>query len=226
MEPRSGIIICLLYELPHPITVLENPPSKDDFKKMIKAKVTSYWETKLRGEASLLPSLKYFHPEHMYLTKPHPIWSTAGSNPHEISKAVQQARFISGRYRCASLTKHWSNYNREGYCSSPTCTNEAETIEHILLKCESYIHCRRRLISLWLTTKNRVVLNLVLEAFTSESEYLVQFLLDCSVLPKVISASQTYGPIILHELFYLTRSWCFSIHRQRMRILGRWNFQS
>ena len=54
--------ICLMYELPHPLTVLENPPSKDDYKKLIKAKVVSYWEIKLRGESSLLPSLKYFHP--------------------------------------------------------------------------------------------------------------------------------------------------------------------
>ena len=90
--------ICLMYALPHPITILEQRPSKEEFKKQVKAKVVSYWEVQLRGESSLLPSLKYFHPEFMSLTKPHPIWSTTGSNPYEISKAIQQARFLSGRY--------------------------------------------------------------------------------------------------------------------------------
>ena len=92
-----------MYDLPHPLIILENPPNKDVMKKYVKAKIVSYWELKLRGEASLLPSLRYFQPERMSLTKPHPIWLTAGSNPHEISKAVQQARLLSGRYRSASL---------------------------------------------------------------------------------------------------------------------------
>ena len=217
--------ICLLYELPHPLTILEQKPSKQTFKKEVKAKVVSYWETKLRGEASLLPSLKYFHPEYMNLTKPHPIWSTAGSCPYEISKAVQQARFLSGRYRCANLTKHWSSSNSEGYCASATCYKQAETIEHILVQCRSYSDCRRRLLSLWLSTPNGVVLKLVREALGSDTDYLVQFILDCSVLPHVIRETQLHGPEILHILFHLTRSWCFSIHRQRMKNLGRWNFQ-
>jgi hypothetical protein len=69
--------ICLIYQLPHPILILDDPPNKEAFKKLIKAKVVDYWERKLRGEASLLPSLAYFKPEYMSLTKPHPIWSTA-----------------------------------------------------------------------------------------------------------------------------------------------------
>ena len=217
--------VCLLYELPHPLTILEEKPSKKSFKKQVKARVVSYWEIKLRGESSLLPSLKYFHPEYMNLTKPHPIWSTAGSSAYEISRAVQQARFLSGRYKSASLTKHWSSNNREGYCGvSTTCYNQPETIEHILVQCSAYSECRQRLYSLWLSTQNIVAHNLVCEALSSDTEYLVQFLLDCSVLPHVISATQSHGPEILNILFHLTRSWCFSIHRQRMKMLGRWNF--
>ena len=217
--------ICMMYGLPHPLVILKQKPSKESFKKLVKAKVVSYWENRLRGESNLLPSLKYFHPEFMNLTKPHPIWSTAGSNPYEISKAIQQARFLSGRYRSADLTRHWSPHNREGYCALPTCFKQSETIEHILVHCESYSDCRRRLCSLWLSTQNKVILKLIIDALTSDTEYLVQFLLDCSVLPNVIRATQIHGAEIMHSLFYLTRSWCFSIHKQRMRALGRWNFQ-
>ena len=163
--------ICLMYALPHPLVILKQKPSKETFKKLVKAKVVSYWEKQLRGESNLLPSLKYFHPEFMNLTKPHPIWSTAGSNPYEISKAIQQARFLSGRYRSANLTKHWSTHNREGFCASSTCFRQAETIEHILVQCVAYSDCRRRLCSLWLSTPNKVIYELISDALTSDTEY-------------------------------------------------------
>ena len=102
-----------MYALPHPISVMESPPSKDEFKKLATANVLSYWEKKLRGEAALLPSLKYFKPEFMSLKAPHLLWQTAGSNPYEVAKDIEQARFLSGRYRSACLERHWSTIGKE-----------------------------------------------------------------------------------------------------------------
>ena len=216
--------LCLIYQLPHPIVILDFPPNREAFKKLIKSRVVDYWERKLRGEALLLPSLLYFKPEYMSLTRPHPIWSTAGSNPYEVSKAVQQARFLSGRYRSEYLSRHWTS-NKEGYCLSPTCNKELEDVEHILIHCKAYRDCKSRLYSLWLSSANLVVKQIVIEALSNEKSYLLQFIIDCSVLPSVIKAVQAHGHGILDDLFYLTRTWCFSIHRQRMKMLGRWNFQ-
>ena len=161
----------------------------------------------------------------MSLRKPHPIWSTAGSNPYEVSKAIQQARFLSGRYRSACLERHWKSGNREGFCQAPTCTDELETVKHILTECEAYNRCKNSIYSLWFSETNPNVIELVVEALTSDKYYLLQFILDCSALPNVIRATQTHGDIILDKLFYLTRTWCFSVHRERMKMLGRWNFQ-
>ena len=162
----------------------------------------------------------------MSLTKPHPIWTTTRSNPYEVSKAIQQARLLSGRYRSKALVSNWNPQNREGYCLSTSCNQVKETVEHILLECQAYNEQKSKMYSLWLSTKNPVVYQLVLEALSSDKSYLLQFLLDCSVLPPVIRATQTRvgRQTILNELFYLTRTWCFSIHKKRMKILGRWNF--
>ena len=218
----------LLYQLPHPLSILENAPNMESLKKLIKAKNTDrdHWELKLRGEASLLSSLINFKPEFLSLTKPHPIWTTAYSNPYEVSKAIQQARFLSGRYRSQALASHWTPQNKEGYCLSTTCFKVKETVEHILLGCQAYNEQKSKMYSLWLSAKNPVVYQLVLEALSSDKSYLLQFILDCSVLPPVIRATQTRveRQTILNELFYLTRTWCFSIHKKRMKILGRWNF--
>ena len=158
----------------------------------------------------------------MNLKTPHLIWRTAGSNPYEVSKAIQQARFLSGRYRSADLEKHWTN-NKNGICQN--CFDSVETVEHILISCSAYQETKQKLYSLWLSTKLPVVYELILTALSSEKNYLLQFLLDCSVLPTVIRAAQDHGYEVYKELFYLTRTWCFSIHRQRMKSLGRWNFQ-
>ena len=216
--------ICLQYNLEHPLVILENPPSKEKFKKTIKSHVINYWENKLRSEASPLLSLSHFHPAFMSLTKPHPIWSSVGSNPYEVTKAIQQARFLSGRYRTENLASHWSN-NPNGYCQVQPCVTTVETVMHILVDCDSFIETRRNLCNLWLSCADSNVLLLVVEALSNSAEYFLQFILDCSVLPSVIRATQLYGSSVLEQLFYLTRTWCYTIHRKRMKILGRWNFQ-
>ena len=66
--------------MPHPLALLERPLSRERFKKLAKSLVISYWEVKLRGEAALLPSLKYFKPEFHSLPTPHPTLWTPGSN--------------------------------------------------------------------------------------------------------------------------------------------------
>ena len=57
------------YQLPHPLHLLDYPPTKEAFKRLVNAKVLDFWERKLRLEASFLPSLAHFKPEfHSLLT--------------------------------------------------------------------------------------------------------------------------------------------------------------
>ena len=43
--------------------------TKEQFKKLVKSKVIDYWQTQLRKEAEVLPSLPYFFTNFMSLTK-------------------------------------------------------------------------------------------------------------------------------------------------------------
>ena len=50
-----------------------------------------------------------------------------------------------------------------------------------------------------------------------------QFLVDCSVLPEVIAVGQVLGDkLVHHHLFRVSRTWCYTLHRDRLKILGRW----
>ena len=95
--------LCYQYNLPHPLTLLNQPPTKDSFKHLVKSNIAQYWQNKHRsaihrGEQNELTSLKYFKPEYMSVTRPHPILSTT-ANSYDVNKMCVQLRMLSGRYR-------------------------------------------------------------------------------------------------------------------------------
>ena len=155
----------------------------------------------------------------MSLSSPHPIWTTCGNNPFEVHKAIIQARFLSGRYRCDSLVSHFSPGN------SPQCSICTEksigSIEHILLHCSSLQPSRTQLLknlksSTTISDQSKQIIN---HYFTLPTKLNVQLLLDCSVLPEVISLNDNN---IKEEIFRFTRTWCYSMHRRRLQLQGKW----
>ena len=213
--------LCQQYGLPPALTLLISPPPKLQLKNLIKKKVTDFWESKLRDEAQNLSSLAFFKPEYHSLSSPHPIWSSAGSSPYETKKAVVQARMLSGRYRTEKLRRHWS-INQGGYCLLPTCTQQCEDLQHILLLCPSLKEARDRVWAMWSNhLSDKPHISDCVHHYTKEQDDShIQFLLDPSVLPHIISLTQEYGNSVLQTLFYLTRTFCYSVHRARLKLLG------
>ena len=209
-----------LYQLPHPLVLLHNPLSKTSFKSLVKSKVCDYWEDKLRKLALPLTSLRYFHPNFMSLLKPHPLWTTCGSNSFEVSKAIIQAKLLSGRYRTDSLLHHFGVLD---ILKCSLCHEECDgSLEHLLVQCKSLSDCYE--------TQMNMIRNLspnsrkIVENAKSESVvFFVQLLLDPSSLPDVIRENQNDKTNqILSEIFKFSRTWCYNIHVRRMKHLGRW----
>ena len=121
--------LCYKYDLPHPLKLLHQPPKQETFKSLIKAKVTDFWQQKLREHAAPLTSLRYFHANFMSLAHPHPMWSVA-TDSYSVNKIIVVARMLSVRFRCGSLVRHFSA-SETGLCK--LCGTETEDIEHILI---------------------------------------------------------------------------------------------
>ena len=220
--------ICEQYGLPQPLQLLQCPLPKMSFKRLVKKRVTDYWEQLLRAEAAdpRYSSLLFFNPRFMSLSSPHPIWTTAGSSPAQVAMATVQAQMLSGRYRSESLCRHWSK-NRNGFCLLPGCEGLVEDLPHILSSCSGLASIREKLVRFTLDycTNSAPVLNdLVTSLCKPQNPNFIQFLLDCSCLPEVISAAQVYGDGVLAHLFRISRTWVYSLHRTRLKKLGRWNF--
>ena len=204
--------LCCKYDLPHPITLLTQPQTKNQFKSLIKSKITDYWQSNMRARAAELKSLRYFKPEYMSLLRPHPMWSVA-TDSYSVNKSVTVARMLSGRYRCGSLTRHFSPANT-GLCE--LCSEEVESLEHILVpKCpvlsrkkESLIEYARNLLANNKTASE--IFELYIESKNEEA--FVQFILDPTVCPEVISAKSNN----IHEpLLRISATWCHSMHKIR-----------
>ena len=218
---------CSKYSLPDPLSILNNPPRKQVLKKLIKSKVMEFWEANLRLTSSSLPSLEFFKCQFYSLSKPHPIWTSAGSNPYEVERAICQARMLSGRYRTCWFSRHWSG-DKTGSCSLPTCKQSPVpgTLSHILVDCLDLQPARSRVFRMWSDyLKNNPILIPIISKYTigDAKDQIVQFLLDCSVLSDVISLRQRFGMVVYDSLFHLTRSYCFSLHKSRLKLLGKWN---
>ena len=218
--------LCLQYGLPHPMKLLQSTLTKHQYKSMTTKAVVNYWEMKLRADAGPLTSLQYFHPEFMSLVHPHPIWRTSGTSPYQISMSQVQATMLSGRYRTELLCSNWSS-NTSGCCQTPSCRdlNIPEDLQHILVECGSLQSTRNSLMSFTKDiSRGCPEINHIVEKYCSliHPDF-VQFLLDCSVLPEVIQTQQQCGSqAILNQLFRITRTWCFCLHKARLKVLNRW----
>ena len=143
-------------------------------------------------------------------------------NPYQARGARIQALFLTGRYRSDCLCRFWSG-NRLGYCLLEPCNSSKlyGDIEHILLSCAALTEVRRRLLRYSADyVKQKPVLKQICEAYLQpdNTALCMQFLLDCSVLPRVISAAQLYGEIIHFHLFRISRTWCRSLHTARRKL--------
>ena len=158
----------------------------------------------------------------MSLTRTHPLWTTTSASLSKVVMATIQVLFLSGRYRMQALVSHWTGGSDE--CQlSPSC-NTREDIVHILQHCSALNHTRDRLNTFTASycTSHPMIASIVHRYCNLRCRLFVQFLLDCSVIPEVVRAVQTHGQQILIDLFNITRMWVYALHRDRLKILGRW----
>ena len=212
--------LCSQYDLPSPLQLLDNPQPKETFKKLIKTKVTEYWQALLRVEVSPLRSLQYFKPELYSLTKAHYMWTSAASNPFECSKSTILARMVSGRYRTEVLCRHWSN-NKEGNCRAASCHQTPGTLEHLLVVCPALETVRERQFSMWLerSVMYPTLHSTVRDVLASNEAAKVQFILEPLAFPQLANCYQMHGQRFIEQLSYLTRTFAFYIHREYQKIL-------
>ena len=103
-----------------------------------------------------------------------------------------------------SLCRHWDLNNREGYCLLCKSLNPTlGSIEHFLLSggCPALVEARLTMMSFIQSylVPCPYLLNLLKSCWEVDDSATMQFLLDCSVLPTIISASQELSEPVLED---------------------------
>ena len=217
--------LCFQYNLPHPLLLLADPPSKQNFSSLVRLNVLDFWQVKLRADARKLElsSLKYFRPQYMSLSTPHLLWTTCGSSSYELNKACIQAKYLSGRFRTEKLLSHFKTGNSE-FCQLHPETETVGDLHHHLLDCPSLATSRARIFVYWdkISLTSPECQPILLKMKTTNPEEFIQFILDCSVLPEIVAAAQLHGDHIYSSLFKATRTYCYTIYRARLNLLDQW----
>ena len=137
----------------------------------------------------------------------------------------RQARYLSGRARVETLTKHWDPSNKEGLC--PLCreiTPSLGTMEHLFLSggCPALVDARLQMLSfIQAYMVPRPYLLPFMKSYWGVSDSLtMQLLLDCSILPEVIQATQEASHPVMSDLFYLTRTFITKLHYTKQRLIS------
>ena len=219
--------LCSKYNLPSPINLLSQPLKKESYKSMVKNNIFNFWETKYQEEAEAKPSLTYFKPRFHSLRHPHPLWTTCNNNSFEVNKSVVVARLLSGRYLSDWHCRHWSTENSAGICVLCPDKNTPGTMEHMLVAC-SALEDKRTLLRKHIheQTEDNLELRAVITAemsSTASTSNTVQFLLDPSVVLRVQDSVHN-NKFTLQEVFAITRTYCYALHRRRLQMIGRFNF--
>ena len=195
---------------------------KDNFKALVKSKVIDYWEKRLRSESEDKTSLSFFQPNFLSLKKPHPILTSCSSNPFEVNKALVQCKMLSGRYRSDWLCRYWSKTNKDGHCS--LCLAPQGDLQHMLTSCSTLAPKRKELVTFWFnqSEEDQVLRKLLETKLSASCQELTQFLIDPSPDPDFIIGRQQ-NEFDLNQVFHLTRTFCYGIHRRKLQLCGLLN---
>ena len=131
------------------------------------------------------------------------------------------ARILSGRYQSCWLRRHWDGGN--GACRLLDCGHIPGDVPHIFsgscpaLSLVTEEAAKKLAIAV---APFPPIASLLTEVTARDTQGFTQFLLNPSTDPAAIQLHQAHGSWVWDKLFYLSRTWLFTLHRERYRLLG------
>ena len=158
----------------------------------------------------------------LILLQPKSNVSLLSTNPYANNKSVIQLKMLSGRYRTDKLLSHFQSSNPsicQLSCDSPDALGD---LPHLLLYCSALASRRAVLFDYWdyLAEENEVYKYIINLMKSSPGDVFLQFILDCTNIPEIAALSDVHGEHILVFLFKITRTYCYSVHRERLKLLN------
>ena len=203
-----------MYDLPSIFQLLSNPPSKNEWKRVMNTAVNKAVEEGWQQDVKSKSSLKYVNVDSLKVGRTHHIWSTVRNSIYDSRRAQLKSKLLTGTYILQGNRAVFNQFQVNPTCR--LCKAEPETRQHFISEC-SFLNNERAAYSEKLL-KNPVFQSAYIDrSLIKDPEFLTQLTLDASaVLDKEQFDRITWG---LLEL--LTREYIHRIHHKRLAELKR-----
>ena len=210
-------ILSQKYSLPSPLYLLENvhPWPKEEWKCLVKTRVTVYYEQKLRKVSLSNSKMNYLNVQLSGLSgHPHP--ALLGSlTTQDVRKLRHHLKFLTGDFLTAER-QALDQPNMNPSCK--LCSAPVESLEHVLTSCQATSEVRERIYPQLVNVLAEVQPNsLILEE--PHSSHLTQFILDCSSINLAEGYRIPAHNPGISRIFNLSRDWCTAVSNERTRQL-------
>ncbi|KAK3088117.1 hypothetical protein FSP39_014918 [Pinctada imbricata] len=188
------------YNLPSAYELINNTPSKEQWKAMVKEATNKYYKNNITEELKRKSTLKHLSVQENPLDEPHAIYKYVGSNPHEAEKAAIKPRLLTGTYTLQANRHKYNQHEVDATCEM--CKHEAEDREHFILHCTTLSEAREKHLPKLLelvpeiTGRKEDLLQLILDSTHENLLYLEESCRKSKLVPKIEQISRN----LLYEL--------------------------
>lgn len=200
------------YGLPSVFWLLDNRPSKEEWKGMLNHKIHESVEALWKSDISSKSSTKYVNPDALKVGSHHHIWSTVRNNVHDSKRAQLKCKLLTGSYILQANRAAFNQYTVNPSCK--LCSSAPETRQHFIGECVFFDADRKFYIGK--LQLNPALSNVKISQF-QDPEFLTQLTLDASALINFENIDKEQ----LGSLELCTREYIHRIHVRRIRELKR-----
>ncbi|KAK3091906.1 hypothetical protein FSP39_023590 [Pinctada imbricata] len=198
------------YNLPSAYELINNTPSKEQWKAMVKEATNKYYKNNITEELKRKSTLKHLSVQENPLDEPHAIYKYVGSNPHEAEKAAIKARLLTGTYTLQANRHKYNQHEVDATCEM--CKHEAEDREHFILHCTTLSEAREKHLP--------KLLELVPE-ITGRKEDLLQLILDSTHENLLYLEESCRKSKLVPKIEQISRNLLYELHINRTQTLAR-----
>ena len=193
------------YDLPSLHDLLENPPSKYAWNKLVNIRIQNYYFSLFDMDVKEKSTLKYIH----FTEKKgvHNIWESCETDARAIAKACIKVKIATGTIILQEKKAKFSKGTVSPLC--PLCNTENEDIHHFILKCPQLEGTRNvftTALSQYVSCRN--LESALLNELINSDENFLQLIMDCTVFYCFDNEEKK-------RIETLSRGMCYRLYQER-----------
>ena len=202
-----------MYDLPSVRILAKDVKTKSQLKNLFKNAVHKYWTSKLQDECTIKTTLSLLLISNLSTRHMHSCWTSSLNSTADVRKAHIKAKLLTDTY---PLEVHNVRYGRESQETCKLCCREPEDRRHFLIECLALQVARKKSL---LSIKEVVIQGTssrIWNEIANNTSVLLQLILEPTSCLKTNLVMKKVDAMAIERL---SRSLCFSVHRERVRII-------